>query len=168
MYRLLIILTLIFVAVGCSKEKRLLKDINKKEWNIETSKRWVIYNDGTTEQYEDLVDAGTIYIRDDPTSLLGGKEVRMVYTNFAGSSTDFTTALYANEDGTRIGMSNVLCSSPFQCDLVWTVEKSTNNKQIWTAYGSDNVFFFPPDLYSANKDHHLKWEITLKKEGKHK
>ena len=86
---------------------------------------------------------------------------------FLGTGTDFTTALYTDEKGKRVGMANVLCTSPFMCDLVWTVEKSSGARQTWSAYGSDDVFFFPPDLYSANKDHHLKWEITLKKEGKY-
>lgn len=166
MHRFLLVLFALIIVTACSKEKRLMKDISEKEWAIETSKRWVIYNDGETTQYEDQVDAGTIYVYTDPNSPLEFKDVRMVYTNFTGASTDFTTAFYANEDGTRVGMAGVLCSSPFECDLVFNVEKSSNNRQVWTAYGSDNVFFFPPDMHTANKDHHLKWELTLKKVGK--
>lgn len=167
MNRILIFISLFVFVAGCTKEKRLWNDLCEKEWNIETSKRWIIYNDGGTEIFEDLTDAGTIYIRTDPNSALGFKEVRMVYTNVLGASTDFTTSLYANEDATRIGMAGVLCNSPFQCDLVWNVEESSNNKQTWTAFGADDVFFFPPDLYNANKGFHLKWEITLKKVGKY-
>lgn len=168
MSRIVVISVLfVFLLSACNKEKRLLKDLNKKEWSIETSKRWVIYNDGSTLLYEDLTDAGTIYIYNDPTSVLEFKEIRMVYTNYLGFKIDFTTPLYANKDGTRIDMAGALCNSPFECDLVWNVEESSNRKQTWSSFGSNDTFFFPPDVYNANQEHHLKWEITLKKVGKY-
>ncbi|MCG8574094.1 MAG: hypothetical protein MI810_04360 [Flavobacteriales bacterium] len=151
--------------VGCRKDKRFLNRLENTEWEITTSKRWIIYNDGTTEIFEDLTNAGTIYITEDPLGSEILKEVRMVYTNYLGGTSDFTTLLYTDDLHTRVGMSQVLCNDPFECDLVWTVDVNKRNKQVWSAYGSDGSYFFPPDTYNANKDHHLKWEITLTKVG---
>lgn len=164
MRNILFILAGFIVLTSCNKEKKLIKRLNDETWNIVHSERAILDENGGKTVFEDLNNAGSITFRDDPSGLPGLKQTDFEYTNYLGQSSIFTTTFYANEDGTRVGFAGVLCSSPFECDLVFTVDENKSKRQVWSAYGSDDTFFFPPDPYNANKPDHIRWKITLEKQ----
>lgn len=74
--------------------------------------------------------------------------------------------LFSDEKNKRIVFKNALCDSSASCDLIWTIDKSKDNKQVWFVYGVDSTFFFP---YNNNNpgsaSNWVKWKITLKKQN---
>jgi len=159
--RFLFSIALLGLLLSCNKEKKLLNRLNDHTWNIDQSIRSVIDQDGNETIFEDGQNAGTISIYDDPLGFDGLKEAHFIYTNYLGQTSDFIATFYVNEDATRVGFAGALCNSPFECDLLFTVSENKKKSQVWTAYGSDNTYFFPPDTYNANKVDHIKWQLRL-------
>ena len=148
--------------LGCNKEKRTLKRLDNTRWDIVKSERWIIYNGGTTDQFEDLDNAGTVTIATDPWGSDGVKELTMNYTNFQGATASFTRLIYIDEAAERLSINGALCNNVFECDLVFNIEVNQKNKQVWTAFGTDDTFVYPAS-YNANQDFHVKWQLTLEK-----
>ncbi len=155
-------LLLAVILSGCKKiefkyPKQLMGD-----WTIAHSERAIIYSDGSVTLFEDQTNAGTLSVYEPSPPAETFKEFEFSYTNFEGQSGFFHSYLYTDEGGTRIFFSKILCDSPFQCDIVWTVEKNEKNKQVWAAYGTADAFFYPPDQFDPSNDAvHLVWRITL-------
>lgn len=134
------------------------------DWKIAKSERWIIFNDGSTEKFEDLTDAGTLQIFEPNPTAETLKEFIFTYTNFKNEEVEIQSLLKTDEDSKRIFFSKVLCDSPFECDIVWTVDENKKNSQVWSAYGNQDNFFYSSDRYNPSNDtHHYKWTITLEK-----
>ena len=157
-------LAILAAFVGCQPDEFDYPDDLKGEWRIVRSERMGILPDGTIDKFEDLDNAGTLNIFEATPSAESFKEFMMTYTNYQGTLVNLHSDLYTDEDKRRIGFSQVLCNSPFQCDIIWTVDENKKNKQVWSTYGTEDGFFYPPDRYDpTNDDVHLKWRITLEK-----
>jgi hypothetical protein len=160
---ILIMFTVLFA--GCKKKQYKYIDDLEGEWTITHSERVMIYPDGTQDVYEDIDNAGTMSVYEANPPAETFKDFTFSYTNFQGVPVGISSSVYVDEDATRVGFSQVLCSSPFECDIVWTIEVDKKNKQVWAAYGTADGFFFPPDRYDpTNDDYHLVWRITLERD----
>lgn len=131
-------------------------------WTISRSERMIIWNNGTVEHFEDIENAGTLLVYEPVPEAATLKEFVFTYTNYLGATAEFSSLLYSDEGGKRVSFSGVLCNSPFECDIVWTVEENSKNRQVWATYGDNQKFFYPPDRWDpTDEDGHLKWRITL-------
>ena len=149
----------------CKEEKAKYVDQLDGEWNIERSERMHIREDGSLEYFEDIENAGRIEIFEATPPAVTLKEFTMEYTNFEGTPVFLNSLLYTDEGSTRVMMSKVLCDSPFECDIVWTVETNKKNRQVWAAYGGPSTYFYPPDRFDPSlNSSHLKWRLTLRRE----
>ena len=135
------------------------------DWTIVHSERAIINADGTLDVFEDKDNAGTLRVFEPNPPAETFKEFELNYTNYLGDLAYISSYVYTDEGGTRIFFSKVLCDSPFECDIVWTVEKNGKNKQVWATYGTADGFFYPPDRYDPSNDaSHLVWRITLERD----
>lgn len=161
---ILLFLSVIFF-VACKDDKFTYPDKLDGEWTIERSERMLIHQDGSVEVFEDIENAGKIDIFEPSPPAETLKEFTMDYTNFLGEQVFLNSLLYTDEVSSRVMMSKVLCDSPFECDIVWTVDTNKKNKQVWSTYGNETHLFYPPDRYDPSNDNaHLKWRITLKRD----
>lgn len=151
--------------IACKGDKFKFPDRLDGSWKIVKSERWAILADGTTDQFEDLSDAGSMQIYEPSPPAETLKEFLFTYTNFQGDQVQFNSLLYTDVASSRVMMSQVLCNSPFECDIVWTVDVNKKNKQVWSVYGTEAGFFYAGNRYDASSnDFHLKWTITLERE----
>ncbi len=161
----LVTLAMVLLLAGCKKiefkyPKQLMGD-----WTIVHSERAIINSDGTLDFFEDKKNAGNLKVYEPNPSAETFKEFEFTYTNFNGQGAFFHSYIYTDEGGTRIFFSKILCDSPFECDLVWTVEENKKNRQVWAAYGTSDGFFYPPDRFDPSDDAtHLVWRITLERD----
>ncbi|MEL6865751.1 MAG: hypothetical protein AAFP19_15105 [Bacteroidota bacterium] len=164
-YLSLIMSLLLLLFNACKSEQVRFTDRLDGEWVIEKSERWIIHQDGSTEQFEDLSDAGRMEVYEPNPPATTFKEFTFTYTNFEGGQANMQSYIFADEDSRRVFMSQVLCNSPFECDIVWTVEENKRKKQIWSTYGTEEGFFYPPDRWDASDDaYHFKWRIVLRRD----
>ena len=134
------------------------------EWTIVHSTRLRIFNNGNVEVFEDKDNAGTLNIYDDPEAISDlVKKFDFDYTNYANARAAFTRLLFTDEEATRIFFSKALCDSPFDCDIVWTVDENKKNRQVWSAYGDQTGYFYGERYDPSNDNYHLKWTITLER-----
>lgn len=135
------------------------------EWNVERTERMRIFPDGSVVHFEDISNAGSLTVMEanPPATFL--REYAFTCTNFEGITFSLGGNMIFDEDGSRAIWLNALCSDPFECDLVWTLEENKRNKQVWSAYGNETEFFWPTDRWNPGDDaSHLKWRITLVRE----
>lgn len=168
MKKLIILLfsfSLIFFA--CNKEKKLMKNLTGN-WVIDRSERTLIYPGGSDELIEDIENAGELIIYEDPNN--ASEETRKFTFMYVSNALDTIQAegnLLSDEKNKRIIFKNALCDSSSSCDLVWTIDKSKDNKQVWFVYGVDSTFFFPSNNNNnpGNASNWVRWKITLKKQN---
>ena len=163
------LITIIFIALACwilsckPTDEAYPIDL-EGDWQIVKSERMRIFNNGNVEFFEDLENAGTLNIYDDPDAISDlVKGFDFSYTNFNGANVSFSSLLHTDEEGLRIFMAGVLCNSPFECDIVWTVDENDKNRQVWSAYGDQTNFFYGDQYDPSNDDFHLKWTIILER-----
>jgi len=164
-YISIIFCSFILLLNGCRKIEFKYPDRLEGEWKIVKSERAIINQDGSLDYFENLENSGnlSVFEADPPAETF--KEFIFNFTNYLGDSGSFRSFIYTDEGGSRIFFSQVLCNSPFECDLVWTVEENKRNRQVWAAYGTLDGYFYPPDRYDPSNDSgHLVWRITLEKE----
>ena len=160
----LIMLTIVLF-FSCKGDEFKFPDKLDGDWTIVRSERMAILADGSVDVFEDIENAGTLQIYEPSPPAETLKEFRMLYTNYLGDQVDISSLLYTDEASSRIGFSKVLCNSPFECDIIWTVDENKKNRQVWSTYGNEEMFFYPPDRYDpSNDDFHLKWRITLERD----
>ncbi len=136
------------------------------EWTIGHSERVRINDDGSTEVFEDLDDAGTLSVYEPEPSSVTLKEFRFVYTNYLGATLDVTSLLAVDDANRRVFMTGILSDGLYQSDLIWTVHRNTPLRQVWSAYGNSEQLFWPADRFDAGNDaYHVRWTITLERDS---
>lgn len=154
----------LFLIVACKGTDEAYPIDLEGEWTIVKSERLRIFNNGSVEYFEDQTDAGTLNIYDDPEAISDlTKAFDFNYTNYNGQNASFSSILYTDEEGLRIFMAGVLCNQVFECDIVWTVDENMKNRQVWSAYGDETMYFYGDQYDPSNDSYHLKWTITLEK-----
>ncbi|MEM1093368.1 MAG: hypothetical protein AAGJ10_02105 [Bacteroidota bacterium] len=131
-------------------------------WDIVHSERIAIFDDGSTEVFEDLTDAGTLEISEGGvTGIL--TDFVLDYTNFAGTRINFEGSVSVDEETSRVLLSPFDCgSSIFNCSLVMNVQEDKRRQQIWTYFYTD-----PPrqgQYDPTANDTHFRWTLTLRKQ----
>lgn len=155
----------ILFLMNCKADEFKYPDDLEGTWKITRSERMAIFPDGSIDKFEDLENAGSLEIFEATPAAETFKEFIFTYTNFQGDNVGLQSLIYTDEDRRRVSFSKVLCDSPFECDIVWTVDTDEKKKQVWSTYGNEAHFFYPPDRYDPTDDsQHLKWRITLVKE----
>ncbi len=153
----------VFVIAGCNKQKRTMKGLTGN-WIIEKSERFEIYSGGSEVPLEDISNCGDLVISDIHEDSTTVKNFVFTYIDQYGDTMKVANKLYTDDKNKRIVFKNALCDSTVGCDLIWTVDKSKKNKQIWSAYGIDDDFFYSPNNADpTDADHWLMWRITLKR-----
>lgn len=148
---------------SCNKQKRTMKRLTGN-WTIEQSERMIITAGGSEQLYEDLSNCGDIVISDIHEDSTTVKNFVFTYIDGNGDTLKVANKLYTDDKNKRIVFKNALCDSTVGCDLIWTVDKSKKNKQIWSAYGVDSTFFYPANNFDPNNANQwLMWRITLKR-----
>ncbi|MBI1226537.1 MAG: hypothetical protein GC192_14985 [Bacteroidetes bacterium] len=161
---LLLSASLTLILTSCQPDEIKYPDALIGTWTITKSERMGILSDGSVDKFEDIENAGTLDIFEATPPAETFKEFVFNYTNFQGDKVTLNSLIYTDEDKRRVSFSKVLCGSPFECDIVWTVEENKKNKQVWSTYGNEEAFFYPNDRYDPTDDDlHLKWRITLEK-----
>jgi hypothetical protein len=148
---------------ACNKEKRLMKGL-VGNWTIEKSERAVIYSDGSEDMYEDRSDVGEIVISDGATDET--KNFTFWYVEPDGDTMRFASTLSTDEKNKRLVFEKVLSDSTVYSDVIWTIDKSKKNKQVWSAYGVDTTFYYPTNKFNpGSANNWLMWRITLKRQN---
>jgi len=136
-------------------------------WVIDRSERTLIYPGGSEETMEDISDAGELIIYEDPNN--ASEESRKFTFMYVSSEFDTIEAegdLFSDEKNKRIVFKNALCDSSSSCDLIWTIDKSKDSKQVWLVYGVDSTYFFPSNNNNpGSASNWVQWKITLKKKN---
>ncbi len=159
----IILLAAALTIMSCNKQKRKMKGL-VGNWTIEQSERMVITTGGSEDVYEDISNCGDIVISDIHEDSTTVKNFTFTYIDANGDTLKVTNKLYTDDKNKRIVFKNALCDTTVGCDLIWTVDKSKKNKQIWSAYGIDNDFFYSPNNFDPNNANQwLMWRITLKR-----
>ena len=159
----LILLVCTVAIFSCNKQKRKMKGL-VGNWTIEQSERMVITAGGSESTYEDLANCGDLVVSDIHEDSTTVKNFTFTYYGSDGDTIKVTNKLYTDDKNKRIVFKNALCDSTVGCDLIWTVDKSKKNKQIWSAYGVDSTFFYPANNFDPNNANQwLMWRITLKR-----
>ncbi len=167
LYSILLAFTLVAVVSGaCNKQKREAKKL-EGNWIIEQSERMIIYSSGDEDIYENNTRAGDLVITADPNpDSVESKAYTFTYYGANNDTLFVKGKLYTDDKNIRIVFKNALGDSTSNSDLIWTVEKSKKNKQIWSAYGVDSTFFYPPNNFDpSNASNWLMWRITLKRDN---
>lgn len=160
-------ITILFIAVlgitlqACtSYDDRQMNQL-EGHWDIVHSERIQINQDGSTEIFEDLEDAGYLEIYSETSGLDGLKDVIMEYTNFNGDRISYQGTIYNDDTNERVLFAGFFCNSIFNCDLGWNVDHDGRRKQVWSFYytptGGRNQY--DPTAHNV----HYKWTITLRK-----
>ena len=162
----LFILVLIALSVaGCRRPEIKMAKRMMGEWKIERSERLRIYEDGSTWHFEDIENAGTLTVTEAVPEATFIRSYSFQSVNFEGDAFSLGGDMWIDEDATRAIWKYALCEGLFECDLVWTIEENKRNKQVWSAYGNQDAFFWTGDSWNAGDDaSHLKWRITLVRE----
>lgn len=150
--------------VGCNKEKKKMKGLIGN-WTIARSERAVIHSGGGEDMYEDITGCGEVVVSElEPKS----DEAKKFSFRYYGSGNDTLVmegTLYTDEKNKRIVFEKVLSDSTVYSNLIWTVDKSKKNKQIWSAYGVDTTYFYPTNKFNpGDANNWLMWRITLKRD----
>lgn len=131
-------------------------------WDIAHSERVAIFEDGTTEVFEDLTDAGTLEISEGGvTGIL--TDFVLAYTNFEGTAINIQGSVTVDEETSRVLLNPFDCGGTvFNCSLVMNVQEDKRRQQIWT------YFYVNPPVQgrfdpTAN-DIHFRWTLTLRKQ----
>ena len=157
----ILILVSALTMMSCNKQKRTMKGL-VGNWNIEQSERMTINTGGSESVYEDISSCGDVVISDIHEDSTTVKNIDFTYYAANGDTMKYTGKLYTDDKNKRIVFKNALCDTTSGCDLIWTVDKSKKNKQIWSAYGIDNDWFYSPNnLDPNNAKQWLMWRITL-------
>jgi len=157
----ILILAAALTMMSCNKQKRKMKGL-VGNWTIEQSERMTITSGGSEMTDEDISNCGDMVISDIHEDSTTVKNVDFTYYASNGDTLDFVGKLYTDDKNKRIVFKNALCDSTVGCDLIWTVDKSKKNKQIWSAYGVDGEWFYPTNNSDPNNANQwLMWRITL-------
>lgn len=164
-YLIALLLPAAILLSNCNKEKKVMKRL-EGNWSIETSERSIMYPDGSTAEYENVSNAGTLVIYKDPN---GTSDESMLYdftyVSSNGDTLKASNVLVTDEKKNRIIMQKALNDSTFHCDLSWTIEKTKKNKQIWSIYGVDSTYYYPTNNQNPGAARNwLEWKMTLKRE----
>ncbi len=153
------------LSIGCKTDEEKYHVRLEGTWNIVSSQRTLIYSDGSVDLIEDLNDAGTITISEDQLAVGDeSKSYSMSYQNVNGNSFSPSGLMSADENRTRIFFYAALCRDIFGCDLIWTVEKETKNKQVWATYFDSDQVAYSRDWDPSDDSYHQRWVIELEKE----
>lgn len=159
----IILLAAALTIMSCNKQKRKMKGL-VGNWTIEQSERMIINSGGSEQTVEDISNSGDMVVSDIHEDSTTVKNVDFTYVSSMGDTLKFVGKLYTDDKNKRIVFKNALCDSTSGCDLIWTVDKSKKNKQIWSAYGVDNDWFYSPNNSDpGNANQWLMWRITLKR-----
>ena len=167
--RTIAIISIVLVTViisSCNKEKRLMDDL-VGNWEIDKSEKFKLLPGGVDSLYEELENAGSIVIYEDADN--PSKTSKLYDFMFIDANQDTLEAkntLISDEKNKRLILSDALSDSLGNTyDLVWTIEKTKNNKQVWQIYGVDSTFFYPPNNNNpGDASNWLLWKLTLKRE----
>lgn len=153
----------VFVIAGCNKQKRTMKGLTGN-WVIERSERMTITAGGSEFVDEDITNCGDIVISDIHEDSTTVKNFVFTYIDQYGDTIKASNKLYTDDKNKRIVFKNALCDTTVGCDLIWTVDKSKKNKQIWSAYGIDSDWFYSANNFDPNNANNwMMWRITLKR-----
>jgi hypothetical protein len=163
---------LIFIAAvvgmisSCNKEKRVMEGLIGN-WSIDESRIAKIRPDGTDSLIEETSNSGTLVIYEDPNGESDtSKLYDLTFISSLGDTLKAADTLFTDPDNKRIILNNAISDSLGSYNLVWTVQKSKNNRQEWAIYGVDSTFFFPANNHNpGDAGNWLKWELKLKREG---
>lgn len=159
----LLLVAVAFVFASCNKQKRTMKGLTGN-WNIEQSDKKQILSSGSENTIESISNCGDLVISDISKDSSEVKNYAFTFIDSAGDTIKVSNKLYTDDKNRRIIFKNALCDSTPECDLIWTVDKSKRNKQIWTAYGIDGTYFYPSNNNNPNDaSSWLMWQITLKR-----
>jgi len=163
----LLMILLLVTLVACNKQKRLMKGL-VGNWNIEQSERAVISTGGSEDFYEDITNCGQIVISENDPESKEMKKFTFEYIGSDGDTMKMEGVLSTDEKNKRLVFQNVLVGDTATgnyTNLIWTIDKSKKNKQIWSAYGVDSTFFYPTNKFNpADANNWLMWRITLKRD----
>ncbi|MEM6647264.1 MAG: hypothetical protein AAF730_13540 [Bacteroidota bacterium] len=153
-----ITLLILSACIPANRERRQLLGT----WDIVHSERIAIFEDGSTEVFEDLTDAGTLEISEGGvTGVL--TDFVLIYTNFEGTLVNLQGSITVDEETSRILLNRFDCGSTiFNCSLVMNVQEDKRRQQIWTYFYTD-----PPRQGQYNptaNDKHFRWTLTLRKQ----
>ena len=150
----------ILLIAGCiprNQERRQLLGT----WDIVHSERITIFEDGRTEVFEDLVDAGTLEIAEGGVTGLF-TDYTLDYTNFEGTRVSLVGGLSIDEETSRILLYGFDCGgSIFNCARIMNVVKDARREQVWTYFYTDPPVQgqYDPTVH----DVHFRWKLTLRK-----
>ena len=151
------------VFTSCNKQKRTMKGLTGN-WNIEQSDKKEIFSSGSESTIESISNCGDLVISDISKDSSEVKNYSFTFVDSNGDTIRAANKLYTDDKNRRIIFKYALCDSTPECDLIWTVDKSKKNKQIWTAYGVDGEYFYPTNNTNPSASSSwLEWQITLKR-----
>ncbi len=126
----LFILSLALLFSGCQKDDQLEKRL-EGNWNIAHYENIKIFNDGTTEMVAEADDAGYfMFYKDVLDLMIFDFSYTANGTTASGSGVNFLIDDHAQ----RIIIINGKCSGIIDCDLAYTIEENTSNRQVWSIY----------------------------------
>lgn len=156
-------LFVLFVGSGCdSASERAVNDL-RGEWRIAHSERMTIFEDGTTDVFEDQTDAGTLTIFEGGNTGLFTDFV-LTYTNFQNTRVVIEGTVMVDESTKRVLLAPFACDgSIFNCTLVMNVVKDDDKRQVWDYFYTE-IAGGGQGLYDPTiRDKHFRWRLTLRK-----
>jgi hypothetical protein len=151
--------------LSCNKEAKVMNKL-EGNWNVETSTVIIRDSLGNEISNETQSNAGELVLFEDPDN--PSKESLMYLFTFMQDDTLLYQSdgmLFSDERKKRVIMEHALSDSAVYGDIVWTVEKLKNRRQVWTTFGVDGELFYPNNNNNpGDASNWVYWTIELKLE----